>query len=191
MAIRKKRVVLSIEEKKQLIQIKEAHPNMKFNEVIEEFYKINKKIVSVPTAQRIWSNREDILQGHDSTTESSHSNVSISEETIKRVDEARKEEKTISESFVISIAKKVVSENKLNANHYFFSADWARNIMKGKKDDKCILKKSQSKKKESPCKKEIQTKQGTCWIVGMIIRKTSRNQYKTIGKFISRRKGSF
>ena len=33
------------------------------------------------------------MKGVDSTSESSHSNVSISEETIKRVDEARQEEK--------------------------------------------------------------------------------------------------
>lgn len=145
MATRKKRVVLSIEEKQKVIKIKEAHPEMKLSDVVEEYYKISKQIISVAAAQKIWSNRDSILKGEDGKTKG---NISVSEETIKRVEEARAAEKEISVSFVIEQAQKVVQEYKLNGDQYYFSPDWAKDIMKGKANDTVILKSVQSTQKK-------------------------------------------
>lgn len=145
MATRKKRVVLSIEEKQKVIKIKEAHPEMKLSDVVEEYYKISKQIISVAAAQKIWSNRDSILKGEDGKTKG---NISVSEETIKRVEEARAAEKEISVSFVIEQAQKVLQEYRLNGDQYYFSPDWAKDIMKGKANDTVILKSVQSTQKK-------------------------------------------
>lgn len=140
MSTRKKRVVLPIEEKQKVLKIKEMHPEMKLSEIVEEYYNQSKQIISVATVQKIWANRESIRKGEDGPNGKSNSSVSISAETIKRIEMGRAVEMNITESYVIGQAQKVVQEFKLDPNQYYFSADWARDIMKGKVNDTIILK---------------------------------------------------
>ena len=152
MSQRKKRIVLSIEEKQRILEIKEENPKMTYSEIVDEFYKLTKKQISESSVQKIWANKENIRLGLDGKNSQPKSEISISKETIERIEEARRAEKPISESFVIAQAQKVVQQNKLNPEKYYFSPAWASNIMKGKIDDKSILK--ESKPKEIKVKKE-------------------------------------
>ena len=57
-----------------------------------------------------------------------------------KVEEARAKEKVITEAFVIEKAWEQVRKHKLDESLYFFSTEWASNILKGQKDDFSILK---------------------------------------------------
>lgn len=77
--------------------------------------------------------------------------VSFIKRRYRRVDEADAAHIPITESYVIEQAQKIVLEHKLDPSLFFFSADWARSIMKGQKDDVSILR-SKAKSLASPVK---------------------------------------
>ena len=57
------RTVLSLEEKKKVIKIKEDNPTFTLNEVAEAYYKQSKKVISQTTVGTIWNNRQAIMSG--------------------------------------------------------------------------------------------------------------------------------
>ena len=147
MSKRKTRVVLSPEDKKVVIRLKEKNPTQSFADIAEKYYEISKRVISNTTVCKIWANREAIMNNLPYNSKSVNKNISISEETIKRVDEADAAHLPISESFVIEQAQKVVVEHKLDPSLFFFSADWARSILKGQKDDVSILRSNSDPKR--------------------------------------------
>lgn len=137
------RTVLSLEEKKKVIKIKEDNPTFTLNEVAEAYYKQSKKVISQTTVGTIWNNRQAIMSGLPYNMKGKKQDISISAETMCKIEEAEASHKTVSESLVIELAQKVVLEHKLDPKLYFFSPAWARGIMHGKVDDKSILKVNQ------------------------------------------------
>lgn len=137
------RTVLSLEEKKKVIKIKEDNPTFTLNEVAEAYYKQSKKVISQTTVGTIWNNRHAIMNGLPYNLKSKKQDISISLETMRKIDEVEAAQKSVSESMVIELAQKVVLEHKLDPKLYFFSPAWARSIMHGKKDDESILKVNQ------------------------------------------------
>ena len=125
------RTVLSLEEKKKVIKIKEDNPTFTLNEVAEAYYKQSKKVISQTTVGTIWNNRHAIMNGLPYNLK------------MRKIDEVEAAQKSVSESMVIELAQKVVLEHKLDPKLYFFSPAWARGIMHGKKDDESILKVNQ------------------------------------------------
>ena len=137
------RTVLSLEEKKVVIRIKTGNPKLKLNDIAEEFYKQTKKVISVTTVCNIWNNRKAIMDGIPYKTKKPAQDVSISQETIKRMEELEALDKPVSQSTIIELAQKVVLEHKLDPSLYFFSPSWAQTILTGKVDDESILKANQ------------------------------------------------
>lgn len=137
------RTVLSPEEKKVVIRIKTDNPKLKLNDIAEEFYKQTKKVISVTTVCNIWNNRKAIMDGVPYKTKKPMQDVSISQETIKRMEELEALDKPVSQSTIIELAQKVVLEHKLDPALYFFSPSWAQTILTGKVDDQSILKANQ------------------------------------------------
>ena len=137
------RTVLSPEEKKVVIRIKTDNPKLKLNDIAEEFYKQTKKVISVTTVCNIWNNRKAIMDGIPYKTKKPTQDVSISQETIKRMEELESLDKPVSQSTIIELAQKVVLEHKLDPSLYFFSPSWAQTILTGKVDDESILKANQ------------------------------------------------
>ena len=115
------RTVLSPEEKKVVIRIKTDNPKLKLNDIAEEFYKQTKKVISVTTVCNIWNNRKAIMDGIPYKTKKPAQDVSISQETIKRMEELEALDKPVSQSTIIELAQKVVLEHKLDPSLYFFS----------------------------------------------------------------------
>lgn len=151
MSKKRTRVVLTNEEKKKIIRLKEANPAMTFVDIAEKYYTISKRLISNTTVCKIWANREAIMKDLPYGSKAPKTEVSISQETIRRVDEADAAHIPITESYVIEQAQKIVLEHKLDPSLFFFSADWARSIMKGQKDDVSILR-SKAKSLASPVK---------------------------------------
>lgn len=151
MSKKRTRVVLTNEEKKKIIRLKEANPAMTFVDIAEKYYTISKRLISNTTVCKIWANREAIMKDLPYGSKAPKTEVSISQETIRRVDEADAAHIPITESYVIEQAQKIVLEHKLDPSLFFFSADWARSIMKGQKDDVSILR-SKTKSLASPVK---------------------------------------
>lgn len=137
------RTVLSPEEKKVVIRIKTDNPKLKLNDIAEEFYKQTKKVISVTTVCNIWNNRKAIMDGVPYKTKKPSQDISISLETIKRMEELEALDKPVSQSTIIELAQKVVLEHKLDPSLYFFSPSWAQAILTGKVDDQSILKANQ------------------------------------------------
>lgn len=152
------RTVLSLEEKKKVVKIKEENPTFTLNEVAEAFYKLSKKVVSPTTVGSIWNNRQAIMNGLPYNLKGKKQNISISTETMYKIAEVEASHKEISESTVIELAQKVVLENKLDPKLYFFTPAWAHAIMKGKIDDKSILKVNQTivDKSATPTKRSVE-----------------------------------
>ena len=138
MSSNQKRSALTIKEKQMIVEIKENNPELKLKDIKEEFYSKTKRIISDATISKVLRNKESVKRG-ENISNINPSDISISKETIQLVDDARNEEKEVSESFVIKQAEKVVRTHKLNPSEYYFSGDWARNILKGKVDDQSIL----------------------------------------------------
>ena len=151
----RKRSVLSIQDKREIIRIKEEHPELKYAEVAEEYYKRSKKNISTSTISSIINNRDAILSGLPYKARNGRREISISTEVLYKVEEARAKEKVITEAFVIEKAWEQVRKHKLDESLYFFSTEWASNILKGQKDDISILKQnidsSRSRNKDTQC----------------------------------------
>ena len=138
---------LTLDQKKLIVQIKEDNMGLSYGEVAEEFYKRTKLTVSESSVCMFWKHRDHIKKGIPYSTRQPV-DVSISEETILKVEEAEKQDKQVTESDVIEFAQKVVRENKLEPSQYFFSPEWARGILRGKRDDVGIrMKQDNSPKK--------------------------------------------
>ena len=146
-------MVLSPHEKKEIITIKENHPEYKIADIAEEYYKRTKKTVSNSTISTILSNRDAIMSNQPYGKKSSKV-FSISTEVMYKVEEARANEKMVTEAFVIEKAWEQVRKHKLDESLYVFSTSWASNILKGVKDDVSIIKqkdkKSSSNKSSTP-----------------------------------------
>ena len=140
MPLARKRNVLSNQDKKEIIRIKEEHPELKYAEVAEEYYKRSKRNVSTSTISSIINNRDAILNDLPYKSRNGRREISISTEVLYKVEEARAKEKVITEAFVIEKAWEQVRKHKLDESLYFFSTEWVSNILKGQKDDFSILK---------------------------------------------------
>lgn len=139
---------LSTEQKKLIIKIKEDNPGFSFSDVAEEFYKKTKVVVSVSSVSLYWRNRSAIKSGLPFNLKQP-ANISISEETILKIEEAEKQGKEISESNVIEFAQKIVLDYKLDPSKYHFSPEWARGICRGHRDDVSILKANRNAREET------------------------------------------
>ena len=140
----RKRVGLSAQEKKEIISIKDAHPELKIADIAEEYYKRTKKTVSNSTISSILSNR-DAIMSNQPYGKKSNKVFSISTEVMYKVEEARANEKMVTEAFVIEKAWEQVRKHKLDESLYVFSTSWASNILKGVKDDISIIKQKNRK----------------------------------------------
>lgn len=139
---------LTPDQKKLIVQIKEDNMALSYGEVAEEFYKRTKVTVSESSVCLFWKHRDQIKKGMPFLTRQPV-NVSISEETILKVEEAEKQDKEVTESDVLEFAHKVVQESKLDPRQYFFSPEWARGILRGKRDDVSIRKVQDNSPKEA------------------------------------------
>lgn len=137
-------MVLSLQEKKEIINIKEMHPEFKIADIAEEYYKRTKKTVSNSTISSILSNRDAIMSNQPYGKKSSKV-FSISTEVTYKVEEARANDKVVTEAFVIEKAWEQVRKHKLDESLYVFSTSWANNILKGIKDDVSIIKQKNRK----------------------------------------------
>ena len=167
MSQKKSRVHLTNEEKKKIINLKETNPTLSLSEIAEKYYIMSKKLVSNTTVSTIWANREAIMNDLPYGSRARKRDVSISQETIRRIDAAEAAHIAITDTYVIEQAQKIVRENKLDPLQYYFSPDWARSIMKGHKDDISILR-SNNKSAASQAKPEIKTNPGKEMIIRMI-----------------------
>ena len=147
------RVVLPLSEKKRIIQMKEKNPEMSFAGIAEEYYNLTKTVVGVSSIRQFWNNRDAILNDLPYDPKQPRKDISISEEVLRRIEEAVNAHKSVTESFVIEQAQKIVLEHKLNPALYVFSGEWARKILKGNRDDISIVRRKE--KELSPITPEI------------------------------------